>query len=85
MYTSAIGNELLYLVPFFDYGRGWNTTVTTPSQEWLASAGVGAIWNIWRGSRFEVYWGQRLNHVKNPHTNPLQDSGVHVQLVVEVF
>ena len=85
VYTSAIGNELLYLVPFFDYGRGWNTTVTTLSPEWLASAGVGAIWNFWQGSRFEVYWGQRLNHVKNPHTNPLQDSGVHVQLVVEVF
>ena len=85
LYTSAIGKELLYLVPFFDYGRGWNTTVTTPSPEWLASAGVGAIWNIWRGSRFEVYWGQRRNHVENHHKNPLQDSGVHVQLVVEVF
>ena len=86
LYTSAIGNELLYLVPFFDYGRGWNTTVTTPSPEWLASVGVGAIWNIWRGSRFEVYWGQRLihDHVESHHTN-LQDYGVHLQLVVEVF
>ena len=84
LYTSAIGKELLYLVPFFDYGRAWNTTVTTPSPEWLASAGVGAILNFWQGSRFEVYWGQRLNHVRNPHSN-LQDSGVHLQLVVEVF
>jgi hemolysin activation/secretion protein len=84
VYRSAIGEELLYLVPFFDYGRAWNTQVITPSPEWLASTGVGAIWNFWRGSRFEVYWGHRLNHVPNPHTN-LQDSGVHVQLVVEVF
>lgn len=84
VYTSAIGEELVYLVPFFDYGRAWNTNVVTPSPEWLASVGAGAIWNFWRGSRFEVYWGQRLNHLDNPHTN-LQDSGVHLQLVVQVF
>jgi len=84
VYTSAIGEELVYLVPFFDYGRAWNTNVVTPSPEWLASVGAGAIWNFWRGSRFEVYWGQRLNRLDNPHTN-LQDSGVHLQLVVEVF
>ena len=84
VYTSAIGEELVYLVPFFDYGRSWNTKVETPSPEWLASVGVGAIWNFWRGSRIEVYWGQRLNHVPNPHTN-VQDEGVHMQLVVEAF
>jgi len=84
VYRSAIGAELVYLVPFFDYGRAWNTNVVNPSPEYLASAGVGAIWNFWPGSRFEVYWGLRLNHVPNPHTNH-QDSGVHLQLVVEVF
>jgi hemolysin activation/secretion protein len=89
VYTSAIGEELLYLVPFFDYGRAWNTNVVnlevTPSPEWLASVGVGAIWNFWRGSRFEVYWGQRLNPPPQAHHTNLQDYGVHVQLVVEVF
>jgi len=85
VYTSAIGEELLYLVPFFDYGRAWNTnTIVNPSPDWLGSVGVGTIWNFWRGSRFEVYWGQRLNHVPNPHTN-LQDYGVHLQLVVQAF
>ena len=85
VYTSAIGEELVYLVPFFDYGRAWNSdTVVSPSPEWLASVGVGTIWNFWRGSRFEVYWGQRLKDVENSHTN-LQDYGVHVQLVVQAF
>jgi hemolysin activation/secretion protein len=86
IYTSAIGEELLFLVPFFDYGRAWNTnTAVAPSPEWLASAGVGTIWNFWRGSRFELYWGQRLNPpAQARHTNP-QDYGVHFQLVVEVF
>jgi hemolysin activation/secretion protein len=85
VYTSAVGEELLYLVPFFDYGRAWNTnTVVDPTPDWLGSLGVGTIWNFWRGSRFEVYWGQRLNPVNNPHTN-LQDYGVHLQLVVQAF
>ena len=86
VYISAIGEELVYLVPFFDYGRAWNTDTTVdPSPEWLASAGVGTIWNFWRGSRFELYWGQRLNPpTKAQHTN-LQDYGVHVQLVVQAF
>ena len=86
LYTSAIGEELLYLVPFFDYGRAWNSnTAVAPSPEWLASVGVGTIWNFWRGSRFELYWGQRLNPpAQARHTN-LQDYGVHLQLVVEAF
>jgi hemolysin activation/secretion protein len=89
VYRSAVGEELVYLVPFFDYGRVWNTNVVnievTPSPEWLASVGVGAIWNFWRGSRFEVYWGQRLNPPVEAHHTNLQDYGVHAQLVVEVF
>jgi hemolysin activation/secretion protein len=89
VYTSAIGEELVYLVPFFDYGRAWNTNVgnlgINPSPEWLASAGVGTIWNFWRGSRFELYWGKRLNPPAQIHHTNIQDYGVHMQLVVEVF
>lgn len=89
VYTSAVGEELVYLVPFFDYGRAWNSDVVnleaTPTPEWLASVGVGTIWHFWRGSRFELYWGQRLNPpTEAKHTN-LQDYGVHMQLVVQAF
>ncbi|HSQ50667.1 MAG TPA: ShlB/FhaC/HecB family hemolysin secretion/activation protein, partial [Nitrospiraceae bacterium] len=90
VYTSAIGEELLYLVPFFDYGRAWNSDVAslvevTPSPMWLASVGVGTIWHFWRGSRFEVYWGERLNRTPQAQHTNLQDYGVHLQLVVEAF
>jgi hemolysin activation/secretion protein len=89
VYTSTIGEELLYLVPFFDYGRAWNSNVVnlevTPSPEWLASVGVGTIWNFWRGSRFELYWGKRLNPTPQAHHTNLQDYGVHLQLVVQAF
>ena len=86
VYTSAIGEELLYLVPFFDYGRAWNTnTIVNPSPDWLGSVGVGTIWNFWRGSRFELYWGLRLNPPAQAHHTNLQDYGVHLQLVVQAF
>jgi len=84
VYRSRIGEELVYLAPFVDYGRAWNTNVSTPDPKFLVSAGVGGIWNIAQGSRFEIYWGQRLNHVQNPKEN-LQDYGVHLQLVVQAF
>lgn len=84
IFTSAAGMDLLYLAPFVDVGRAWETTVPTPDPETLASIGLGLIWNIRPGSHFEVYWGQRLKPVATPDGN-LQDHGIHLQLVVQVF
>jgi hemolysin activation/secretion protein len=81
---SALGEELVYMAPFFDFGDAWNTTASTPDPDFLASTGLGLIWNVAPGSRFEVYWGYRLNHVNVPYEN-LQDYGVHLQFVAEVF
>jgi hemolysin activation/secretion protein len=82
--TSTVGRDLLYVVPFVDVGRSWDTTVPTPDPKTLASVGLGLIWNITSGSRFEVYWGQRLNDISSPNGN-LQDHGIHLQLVVQAF
>jgi hypothetical protein len=35
-------------------------------------------------ARFEVYWGQQLNHVRGGEGN-LQDYGIHLQLVVQAL
>ena len=66
------------------YGLRETPFSPTPDPKFLVSAGIGGIWNIAQGSRFEIYWGQRLNHVQNPKEN-LQDYGVHLQLVVQAF
>ncbi len=86
VYTTAAGIERVFLAPFVDVGHGWDTTVPTPTPppQTLASVGIGAIWNFWRGSHFEIYWGQQLNHFR-PFTGDLQDLGIHLQLVVEAF
>jgi hemolysin activation/secretion protein len=86
VYTTKAGIDTLFVVPFFDVGHGWDTTVQTPDSppKTLASLGLGAIWNFWRGSRFEIYWGKQLNTFDTNRGN-LQDHGVHLQLVVEAF
>ncbi|MBX3235179.1 MAG: ShlB/FhaC/HecB family hemolysin secretion/activation protein [Nitrospiraceae bacterium] len=86
VYTSKAGVDTLFLVPFFDIGRGWDTTVPTPTSppKTLSSLGLGTVWNFWKNSRFELYWGKQLNNF-DTHRGNLQDHGVHLQLVVEAF
>ena len=86
VYTNRAGIDTLFIAPFFDVGHGWETTVATPDTPpaTLASVGVGAIWNFWRGSHFEIYWGHQLKEFDTGRGN-LQDHGIHLQLVVEAF
>ena len=86
VYTTKAGVDTVFLAPFFDIGHGWETNVSTPGTppKTLSSAGIGAIWNFWRGSRFEIYWGKQLKKFDTERDN-LQDHGVHLQLVVEAF
>ena len=86
VYTTKAGVDSVFLAPFFDFGHGWQTSVQTPGTppKTLASVGIGAIWNFWRGSHFEVYYGKQLKRYDTDRDN-LQDHGIHLQLVVEAF
>jgi hemolysin activation/secretion protein len=86
VWTTSEGVDRVFIAPFADIGHAWQTTVQTqtPPPQTLASAGVGLLWEIRQGSRFEIYWGQQLNHFKAGSGN-LQDHGIHLQLIVEVF
>jgi Hemolysin activation/secretion protein len=81
---SALGEDIVLLAPFVDFGRGTNTNAPSPNPDSLASVGMGLIWNIMAGSRFEAYWGQELNHIPSSGRS-VQDSGVHLQLVLQLF
>jgi len=80
------GDDMLQLASFVDLGRGWNARGPTPDPQTLASVGLGLRWMILPQdrARFEVYWGVPLNHVSTPGGN-LQDHGIHIQLVAQVF
>jgi hemolysin activation/secretion protein len=94
LWKWASGEPMFQLAPFIDVAHGWNLGENRPSPinpvptfvETLASVGVGLRWNILPKDRatFEVYWGQQLNHVPKIG-NAIQDHGVHLGLVVNLF
>jgi hemolysin activation/secretion protein len=90
----ANGEPMLQFAPFVDVGHGWNLGENRPSAlapvttfpDTLASVGAGLRWNILPNDKasFEVYWGQQLNHVPRI-SNTIQDHGVHLGIVVNLF
>jgi hemolysin activation/secretion protein len=81
---SALGVDILEVAPFVDVGQSWNAEGPSPFPTTLASVGLGLRWYIDPGTRFIVYWGQRLNHVFNPKDN-LQDFGIHIQFAMDLI
>jgi hemolysin activation/secretion protein len=94
LWRWANGQPMFQFAPFVDVGHGWNLGENRPSPVTpnptlpgtLASLGAGLRWNILPDDRatFEVYWGQQLNHIPKV-SNTIQDHGVHLGLVVNLF
>jgi hemolysin activation/secretion protein len=90
----ANGQPMFQFAPFVDVAHGWNignnrpavTAPITTFPDTLASVGAGLRWNILPDDKasFEVYWGQKLNHVPRIG-NTIQDHGVHLGIVVNLF
>jgi hemolysin activation/secretion protein len=88
------GEPIVQLAPFVDVAHGWSLGQNRPAPiqpiadfpNTLASVGVGLRWNILAQGRavFEVYWGQKLRPVQDVG-NTLQDHGVHLGIVVNLF
>jgi len=79
-------NFSVQIAPFIDVGRSWNAKFSTPDPETLASIGVGLRLGFFDRAFANVYWGQQLNHVTEPSPkNDLQDNGVHVQFIWNIF
>ena len=82
--------EFVRLVPFVDFGHGWNRGVPTPEPTTLASVGLGLQWSAaWRmgipfQAYFEVFWGYKLIDVETSGGD-LQDKGLHLQFVLSAF
>jgi hemolysin activation/secretion protein len=82
----ASGEDRLQFAQFVDFGHAWSAKGDTPDLQTLASVGIGMRWMILpqERARFEIYWGQQLNHVRGGEGN-LQDHGIHLQFVVQVL
>ena len=85
---------MFQFAPFVDVAHGWNMGENRPSAEapvtsfpdTLASVGAGIRWNILPKDRaiFEIYWGHKLNNVPKIG-NTIQDHGIHLGVVVNLF
>jgi hemolysin activation/secretion protein len=69
----------LVIAAFVDYGRSWdkvntaigNPNVNTTDPLYIASAGLGLLWNPLRGLDAKVYWGRSIGNNFNAYDNPL--------------
>jgi hemolysin activation/secretion protein len=82
--------EYLEIVPFIDYGYGWNTDRDSASQSELSSVGIGMRWAITLRSRLtirpqvELYWGHQLNDFNTP-ASAVEGDGFQFQVVIAAF
>ncbi|HQR14682.1 MAG TPA: ShlB/FhaC/HecB family hemolysin secretion/activation protein [Nitrospira sp.] len=86
LWRSSTGLPHLQFCPFADVGHSWSTKTNVGDVHTLASVGAGLRFNFNSLSNLSVYWGRRLvtANVSNPH-NSLQDEGIHVQLVLNLW
>ena len=70
----------LELVPFADVGHAWNVDRSEPSQETLASVGLGTRIGLAEHAVLQVFWGRNLTRVEEAGEHDPQDDGVHAEI-----
>ncbi|MBE8965836.1 ShlB/FhaC/HecB family hemolysin secretion/activation protein [Nostocales cyanobacterium LEGE 12452] len=79
-------DSILQVVPFVDFGVGWNTSgKDNPDRNTLAAVGLGLRWA--QGDRFTVRldWGIPLVSVNNSNERTLQENGLYFSLLYNPF
>lgn len=71
------------IVPFYDFGTGWNVDRATPAPSDISGVGAGVRWLIGSGVTAEVYYGKALRHVSVG--TALEDRGLYFRLTAKVY
>ena len=71
------------IVPFYDYGRGWNVDRPTPYPPSISGVGAGLRWLIGSGITAEFSYGKTLRNV--PVGNSLEDRGIYFRVTTSFF
>ena len=79
------GDGLFSLVPFVDFGWVDNLKGDPDRPDEIASAGLGAIWDIGKNLRAELYWGKALREIDTPGDHDIQDDGIHFRIRSRLF
>jgi hemolysin activation/secretion protein len=84
---SVTGSEYLSIVPFFDYGRGWDSGHETSDAGKgidLASVGIG-FRGAWKGLTVDFFYGYGLLTSDIPKGKDPQEQGIHFNVTWNVF
>jgi hemolysin activation/secretion protein len=73
----------LQLVPFYDYGRGWDVDRPTPYPPSISGVGGGLRWLIGSGITAEFYYAKALRNVDVG--NSLEDRGIYFRVTTNLF
>jgi len=82
---NAENGSVLQLIPFVDMGAVWNqgdNPNQLPRQNFLASAGLGLIWQPFPGLNLRLDYGYPIVDLDNRGNN-LQDNGFHFSLTYQ--
>jgi hemolysin activation/secretion protein len=71
------------LVPFYDFGRGWNVDRPTPFPPSISGVGGGVRWLIGSGITAEFYYAKALRKVDVG--NSLEDRGIYFRVTTRFF
>ena len=85
--SPAEGVELgaIKLAPFADYGRSWNVDQPTPSPQFIASVGLGVLWDPLPWVHAATYYGHALKREAPEPSSNLQDDGLYFRLTLDAF
>ena len=73
----------LQVVPFYDFGRGWNIGRPTPYPADISGIGAGLRWLIGSGIVAEVYYAKPLRRVSAG--TALEDRGIYFRLTTKLY
>ena len=79
VYKDRYGKAQVYLIPFFDYGVGWNSNGPREREE-IYSAGLGVTYNPTDHISMSLYWGHGFEDCGVQNDDDLQDDGIHFQI-----
>ncbi|HIK19417.1 MAG TPA: BamA/TamA family outer membrane protein [Leptolyngbyaceae cyanobacterium M33_DOE_097] len=84
LYRNRRINGLLQGIAFFDMGTGWNTELADPDPNFLASLGVGLLWQMGDRLSARFDWGIPLIDVDTDN-NSLQEQGLYFSIRYTAF
>ncbi len=76
IYRIPEEKAVLQIIPFVNWGTGWNNEIPNPETNTLASVGLGLQWQYGKTFNARLDWGKRLGKVPYIEGNSWQDNGI---------